>query len=192
MVVRIALSGKLRSGKTTAREIFQKVAKEEYNIDLLNLPLATPIYSEAYSFYERHGLVWTTKDRKLLEGIGEALNDKYPHGDKIVELYKEELDRRDSESVIADDMRRTTQADFLKGQGFILVRLECPDNIRKKRCLPGEWSEGAITDVELDGYQGFDHVIKNDYDSNEVGMDRLIGHVRYVLGHIVLRDKGIV
>lgn len=186
MVIRIALSGKLRSGKTTVRELFQKEA-EKRNVELINLPLATPIYNEAYSFYDRHGLIWTTKDRKLLEGIGEALNDKYPHGDKIVELYQDELNQRENQDIIIDDMRRTTQANFLKDKDFIVIRVECPDEIRKSRCLSGEWSEGAITDTELDDYSGFDFHINNDYDElNGQTLDFLRQDVSSILNTILL------
>lgn len=159
-MVRIALSGKLRSGKTTTREIFQEIAKQK-DLNLTYVSLAAPIYSEAYAFYNKHGLVWTTKDRKLLEGMGEALNNKYPGGDKIVELYAEELKKHEGQAIINDDMRRITQANFLKGLGFTLVRVDSPDALRRERCKEGEWSEGAITDTELDDYPYFDYKILN-------------------------------
>lgn len=160
-MVRIALSGKLRSGKTTTREMFQELGKKVFDIPFVYLSLAAPIYEEAYAFYAKHGLVWTTKDRKLLEGMGEALNDKYPKGDKIVELYVQQLEKYPGEPIINDDIRRTTQADYLKSQGFIIVRVDCPDALRRERCKEGEWSEGAITDTELDTYEHFDYKIEN-------------------------------
>ena len=185
MGIKIALSGKLRSGKTTVRELFENIGKDEYNIDFINLPLATPIYKEAHSFYERHGLVWDTKPRKLLEGIGEALNDKYPHGDKIVELYKDELETKIQDNILIDDMRRTTQANFLKERGFKLIRIECTDGIRKYRCLPGEWSEGSITDIELDDYGNFDYKIVNNEPSTETGLKNLTKYVKSILDDII-------
>lgn len=161
MVIRIALSGKLRSGKTTTREMFQELGKKHFDVDFVYLSLAAPIYEEAYAFYRKHGLVWTTKDRKLLEGMGEALNDKYPGGDKIVELYAQQLEKYPGQPIINDDIRRTTQANYLKGLGFTLVRVDCPDTLRRERCKEGEWSEGAITDTELDSYEHFDYKIEN-------------------------------
>ena len=85
--MRIVMLGKLRSGKSTVTSLVTEMVQDNYGIELIYRRLATPIYDEAQAFYQRHGLVWR-KNRKLLEGIGEALNDDYPNGDKIVELYR--------------------------------------------------------------------------------------------------------
>ena len=45
-----------------------------------------------------------------MEGIGEALNDDYPNGDKIVELYAQDFDSTAGDYII-EDCRRLTQTD---------------------------------------------------------------------------------
>jgi dephospho-CoA kinase len=158
--------GKLRSGKSTVTQLIKELVKEVHGIDLVSRPLATPIYEEAKSFYDRHGLVWR-KNRKLLEAIGEALNDDYPKGDKIVELYKQSMN--EEEHIIVEDCRRITQANFLKQwKDTILIRVSASKEVRKARCKPGEWSEGAITDTELDDYPVDCEVINDGEDLIEL------------------------
>lgn len=160
--MRVVMLGKLRSGKSTVTALVREMVQDVYGITLNSKPLATPIYAEAKSFYERNGLVWR-KNRKLLEGIGEALNEDYPNGDKIIELYRAGFDVQ--EHIIVEDCRRKTQADFFtKEQPSILIRVTASDTIRKARCKPGEWSEGHITDTELDDYP-VDFEIENNGDS---------------------------
>jgi len=123
--------------------------RELLSIELQNKGLATPIYAIAKKVYEENGLVWR-KNRRLLEGIGEALNEDYPGGDKIVELYKQDFSP--DENIFVEDCRRQTQADFFKEQGSIFVRVTAVEAVRKSRCKPGEWAEGHVSDTELDDF----------------------------------------
>jgi len=141
--------GKLRSGKTTVSGFVQEFVKEKYGIELISKPLATPIYEEAKAIYAKHGLIWR-KNRRLLEGIGEALNEDYPGGDKIVELYDASFNSK--EHIFVEDCRRKTQADYFRSIGAILIRVWADPKVRKLRCKPGEWAEGHVTDTELDDY----------------------------------------
>jgi len=147
--MKIVLLGKLRSGKTTVSNFIKEFIARDRNIKLHSRPLAAPIYKEAKDFYERHGLVWR-KNRRLLEGIGGALNDDYPNGDKIIELYDKNFDP--DENIIVEDCRRITQADYFRDKGAYLIKIVASATVRKSRCKPGEWSEGHITDTELDDY----------------------------------------
>lgn len=159
----VVMLGKLRSGKSTATNIvIEEMTKR--GINLTRKPLASPIYKEAQEFYARHGLTWR-KNRKLMEGIGEALNEDYPNGDKIIELYEESFDKY--QDIIVEDCRRLTQTAFFEKQDDVLfIKIKCDDEIRKLRCLPGEWSEGHVTDTELDNYNAF-ATIMNEGDNVE-------------------------
>jgi len=94
------------------------------------------------------GLIW----RKIVItwSIGEALNEDYPNGDKYIELYDASFDV--NEHIIVEDCRRLTQANYFRSKGAVLVRVNADTEIRRARCKPGEWSEGHITDTELDNY----------------------------------------
>jgi len=151
-VLRIIMLGKLRSGKTTVGKLICESLKQEKDIVLNPKPLAKPIYQELHDFYARHGLT-LRKNRKFMEGVGEALNDDYPNGDKIIELYAPDFNTE--ENIYVEDCRRLTQANFFANQTTgttLFVRVNATDEIRKARCLPGEWSEGHVTDTELDNY----------------------------------------
>jgi hypothetical protein len=181
--LRIIMLGKLRSGKTTVGKMICDTFAEK-GIILNPRPLATPIYEEAKSFYERHGLNWR-KNRRLLEGIGEALNDDYPFGDKIIGLYRKDF--KVLENIYVEDCRRLTQAKFFAefnntyfnfdtilhtmdlrstpGRS-IFIRVSADEEIRKSRCKPGEWAEGHISDFELDFYPE-DYILHNHSDNIE-------------------------
>lgn len=160
--MKIALLGQLRSGKTTAMNEMIEIGKEHFGIKIIANPLATPIYQEAKDFYARHGLVWKGKDRELLQAIGRALNEEYPLGDRIVELFDKSFDPELNQ--IVEDCRRITQANYLKEKGFYLVRVYASDKTRESRCKPGEYTSGHVTDIELIGYP-VDFEIDN-YDDN--------------------------
>jgi len=147
--MKVVMLGKLRSGKSTVTNFIKEIMSKEFNVNLVSKPLATPIYAEAKDFYARHNLTWR-KNRKLLEGIGEALNDDYPNGDKVVELYDEGFNP--NEDIVVEDCRRITQANYLKQRGAVLIRINADKDIRKGRCKRGEWSEGHVTDEELTTY----------------------------------------
>jgi len=161
--MKIIMLGKLRSGKSTATTLVIEAVKEELGIELTRRPLAAPIYAGAKDFYKRHDLIWR-KNRRLMEGIGEALNEDYPGGDKILELYEEGYDVE--QPIIVEDCRRLTQANYFAEKDAIFIRIHADKEVRKARCKPGEWSEGHITDTELDGYPQNFWV---DNNSNDIG-----------------------
>ena len=173
--MKIALLGKLRSGKTTAMNIMIEIAKNDFNIVLTPQPLATPIYKEAKDFYARNGLTWR-KNRRLLEGLGESFNQDYPNGDKLVEIFDANFDV--NKSVIVEDTRRKTQADYFVERGFVLVRVNSSEDMRKSRCKPGEFTSGHITDIELDEYP-VDFII-----TNESSLDDLEATCKSIIDNI--------
>jgi len=176
--MQLILLGKLRSGKSTVTLMLKELFESEYGILLNQKPLASPIYEEAKALYERHGLVWR-KNRRLLEGIGEALNEDYPKGDKIILLYDETFDP--DEHIVVEDCRRTTQATYFKDKGAVFVRVIADREVRKSRCKEGEWAEGHSTDTELDDFPA-NFTINN--NGNDLGQLRDI-----IYNEVVLRFK---
>lgn len=185
--LRIIMLGKLRSGKSTVGGMICSTLKEMKGIELNSKPLAKPIYEEAKSFYERHGLTWR-KNRRLLEGIGEALNDDYPNGDKIIELYAKDFDA--NENIYVEDCRRLTQAKFFQYLNTpeacavgrtLFVRVNATDEVRKSRCKPGEWAEGHVTDTELDSWPADFEINNNgeDLDKLKQTIRNLVEFIQY-------------
>jgi len=176
----VVMLGKLRSGKSASTEIVSELF-EKRGVPLIRKPLATPIYKEAEEFYTKHGLVWR-KNRKLLEGIGEAFNEDYPNGDKIVEIYSKNFNPK--ENIIVEDCRRLTQTDFFTKHRACFIRIQADDLVRKSRCAPGEWSEGHVTDTELDDF--VPHFI---VDNNHNDKDKLFRDLSVVVDNIFLRNS---
>jgi dephospho-CoA kinase len=165
--LKIVITGRIRSGKTTAMNILKELAKADYNIDLEHIRMADPLYAEVKWFYDRHDIPFR-KFRKMFDAMGEVLSD---HGDEDKLLrYLKEMHDLNSDYII-DDARRTKQADFLKNDGAIFIRIEATDKIRKERCLDaGEWTEGHISDTELDEYR-HDYLVLNTFTKNELRED---------------------
>jgi len=147
--MKLILLGKLRSGKTRSKEILIDLIKKAHGVELETRSLAEPIYTIAKEIYVENGLVWR-KNRRLLEGVGEALNEDWPGGDKIINLFNKTFDPE--QHIIVDDCRRLTQAKYFTEKGATFIRIKANKEVRYNRCKPGEWAEGHSTDMELDDY----------------------------------------
>lgn len=124
----IALVGKAGSGKSTISNYLVK----KYNFE--QEKLANPIYKIAQEYFNM-----TKKDRKLLQFIGNgfrALNKDIWINHLIKRINeKKEIFRSvmfDLRFVI-DDCRFENEFNILKENGFIIIGLKCPDEIRMKR-----------------------------------------------------------
>ena len=93
----------------------------------------------------------------MFDAVGEALAE---HGDndKVLETFKTKIDVHNN--LITDDARRHAQADFLRDNGSIFIRVECADKVRKDRCSRSEWTDAHISDTELQ-YEKCDYTIHN-------------------------------
>lgn len=107
---------------------------------------------------------WNTTPRSIMEKYGMFFRefDKQYWIKQLGKLIEEE--KRD---VVITDVRLIAEVDFLKSIGAKVIRLERSHELRSK-IYPGPEST-AITEVELDGYSGFDFVL--DADQNKVPKD---------------------
>ena len=153
----IVVFGKIRSGKTTVTDLILKYAKK-HKISLRNKRFGGPIYESVKEFYAKHDLKFR-KFRPMFDAMGQALSEHTSwEEDKLLTYFKEDFDP--DEHIIVDDCRRKKQADFLRKHGAIFIQVRCDDNIRKKRCKSGEWTENHISDDDLIFYHK-DYVIIN-------------------------------
>lgn len=149
---RIAFSGKICSGKSTiANYIITRVGDQGQKISF-----ADPIKKIA-----RETFGMTTKNRELLQIIGatgRAL-DKNTWVNKLLETVKQ----NPNQIWVVDDLRFPNEAEQLKKNGFILVRITVDENIRKQRIIStygkdaeqhlkriNDYSEKALDDYEFD------------------------------------------
>ena len=152
----IAIIGRIRSGKSTVRQLIQKEAKQ-YNVDLEHIRFADPIYNEVEEFYKRWNIPYR-KFRPLFDAIGEALAE---HGDndKVQEVFENKINLNND--LIIDDARRLTQARFLEKYDTAFIRVVSNTDTRKIRCAEGEWTDNHVSDIELNSYPE-DYIINND------------------------------
>ena len=121
--MRIAISGKMCSGKTTLAE--ELLAKEPR---FVKLSFAQPIYSLAREYFQMQ-----EKDRDLLIHIGEAFRAR----DKNVwiKAFLRKVTELEAEGrwVLVDDLRLPQEHKALRENGFKLVRLNVSFMEQQKR-----------------------------------------------------------
>ena len=128
---RIAFFGPMCSGKTYAAEhLYKRDGRKLFSF-------ATPIKRTASTLYRVTGK--TNEDRKVLQSLGDLLKTldrdvftKYLLHD--INLYYEEFYEDEiPKPILVDDLRFPYEADFLKENGFILVYVATPEEVRFKR-----------------------------------------------------------
>lgn len=118
---RIALSGKMCSGKTrTALQLVEDIP------GMIRLNFAQGVYQIARDYF---GMV--EKDRDLLQKIGQTVKSIDP--DVWVKHLLREIDKNSHCPVVIDDLRFPNELKALKERGFFLVRLEVSPDLQSQR-----------------------------------------------------------
>jgi len=170
------ISGKQGSGKTTLASNLSNWLLGDDRFWLYNLKFADPLYemhNAIYGVLERYGQAKPVKtDGTLLQILGTEWGRKCVHPDlwvnilksRVIDALKSDLWPR-HKIVIVDDARLQNEVEcFDKYQGLevIKLRLECNEGFRKARAE--KWRENTmhLSEVALDAYHGFDHIIYTD------------------------------
>jgi dephospho-CoA kinase len=165
-IVKIALSGKMGSGKTTFANWAMKERKTEY-AGYKILKFARGVYEIANQYY---GMPKNVKDRDLLVAIGEGMRAIKDHngvaGACFVNKLLDDVKKAEGCNIIVDDLRFPNEAEALKKEGFKLIRLEVPEDVRVerlKKTYPKDWKKHLAkadnsTETSLDDYDGFDEI----------------------------------
>lgn len=117
--MRLAFSGKICSGKSTAAKYMSQI------LDCQVLSLAQPIKKIAREIFDMK-----TKDRRLLQIIGatgRALDEDI--------WVKKLLEEVTNDHCIVDDVRFKNEAGILRENGFLIIRLEVDEKVQRKRIL---------------------------------------------------------
>jgi len=109
---KIAFVGKAGSGKST----LARYLKVQYSFEIFSF--ASPVKEIAYKFF---GM--TTKDRTLLQGIGDGLREK-ANPLVWVNFMKKKIESTQFFRLIVDDCRYVNEAEMLRKEGFIIIKLE--------------------------------------------------------------------
>ncbi|MBT2654206.1 AAA family ATPase [Bacillus sp. ISL-18] len=128
LVVKIALCGKMRSGKDTVANFLREKHKftgfrfSEGIWETIRL-----LYRQVYA--KRH----EEKPRKLLQDIGQKMREVDP--DVWVNYTFNKIEEVRANRVVVSDLRQPNEFNELKQQGFFIVRVSAEDRIRLNRIL---------------------------------------------------------
>jgi len=148
--MKIAITGNICSGKSYLSRILMK----KYNLEL-------------YSFAEKIKKISTDlfkvqhKDRTLIQTITDKMKEIDP--DIWIKYLLTEIN--DKENIIIDDLRFENEVKYLKEHGFVIIRLNVPDNIRIER-IKSTYPNNYIEHIE-----GMNHSSENDIANLEVDLD---------------------
>lgn len=160
--MKIAISGKQGSGKTTLAEEFIK------NHDFKHISFAKAIKETAM---KERGLSWEEafgkdKNREVLQEVGRKKRAENP--DYWVEIVMKEIEENPEENYVLDDMRFMSEFTPLKDAGFTMVRIDADESVRKSRISKTFGNPEDVSETDLDVVQRPDLI---DFDENKPSWD---------------------
>jgi hypothetical protein len=177
MVHKIAISGKMVSGKTT---LLNAIVAQ--NPTLKRVSLADPVKDVAYRYFKMGA---NEKDRYLLQQIGQRFRSIRPS--VWIDILNDTAKKNESQNIgsICDDVRFPNELEAMRKEGWITVRLEVNEQERLRRVKQtygDEWeshwknrfeeSETSLDDYEFD----WDYVFTDmPYDDIEATAQQIIG-----------------
>jgi dephospho-CoA kinase len=162
----VLISGHQGSGKTT----LSKAMAERFttlHFDVHRLKFADPIYDmasaalsalEKYGFNINHG----APDGRLLQLLGTDWG-RETQGENIwCELTEKRIKKIRSHErtiIIIDDLRFLNEAEIMKDNPKLLLRLDCEEHERKRRAEKWRDDVKHISEIALDEFKDFDDVL---------------------------------
>jgi dephospho-CoA kinase len=155
----VSVFGKMRSGKDTVAKMlnsYRPYIKLAYGDELKR------------TYHEIFGYNGEAKDRDGYQWFGQAMRARKP--DVWVRLLEQKIKKIENynllEGVAVTDMRQPNEYDHLKHRGFLMIKVETPDEIRieRMRAAGENVTESQLnheTESHIDGF-GYDHLIIND------------------------------
>lgn len=193
--LRIALTGRIRSGKTTIadhlwlKHDFARVSfasELKHVADHLFSHLYEPIYEDCPFSEGGRTIKEYRKPRALLQTFGQKMREI----DEDVWIKQAEQDVKLAEAwrstagVVIDDLRQPNEYEWARANGFIVIRVEASEALRLKRAEQAGDSfskEDLAHDTEqyVDKFD-VDYTIVNDGDMNELErqVDEILAEIK--------------
>lgn len=123
--LKIAIMGKMCSGKTTLSNHIKKYIFDKYSVELDSLTFAGKVYDIAYELFD---MSKQTKDRKLLQSIGSAMRsiDENVWINYLLKNVK-------NKNVIVDDCRYENEFEALEKERFIFIKINISEEYQIER-----------------------------------------------------------
>ena len=166
--LKIAISGKMGSGKTTLAQEIRNQFTEGYNGHSAMVSLGAPVKEVARNYFLMPADV---KDRLLLQQIGQQFRTIKP--DVWVDLLMRDVDgmtdTTEVELVICDDVRFENEFKAMQQDGWLTIRLTVDEAEQQKRLEMAygdkylkHWeNRNEISETDLDAVEGFDMTLHN-------------------------------
>jgi hypothetical protein len=158
--MKVAFSGKARSGKDTAVSFAINHMLDNHDIHSYELRFAEALYKITDQIQEILQMP-NCKDPKLLQFIGEGLRQHYGETifvniveKKYQRIMNKEENNPEKTNIFVSDLRYKEEANMLRKNGFIIIRID-----RWNRPIDRDPYHKSETD--LDDYH-FDYTINND------------------------------
>lgn len=180
-MIKIALTGEMRSGKTTVASYIEDT-----------------FYAKRFAFgdalksitHQLFDIDSASKPRKLYQDVGQALRSV--DEDVWINLLRVDIlkntSKKDFGIIVIDDLRQPNEYEWAKANGYIIIRVEADNALRKERAaLEGDdfSEEDMLHDTESHA-AGFDV----DYTIiNSGSTDALYRQVLSVIASIVLLNS---
>jgi len=124
MSIKIAVTGKIRSGKDTVSHFFIERGFKRFKFGDGIKEIIEKYFPDAWS---------KGKPRTYYQFIGQALRQLDP--DVWIKYVLKKIEESGADNVIIDDMRQLNEAKKLKELGFIIIKVEADINTRLKRMV---------------------------------------------------------
>jgi hypothetical protein len=163
-MVKIAISGKICSGKTTITNFVKNFLKEDkHNIECIELSFAARLKELCVELFDMPSDP-LKKDRDLLQSFSDDCK-KYNENVWVNSIINK---AKDIDHVIVSDVRFKHEADRLKQSGFILIRLDIGSEEEQKeriRILYDDLSKQNLnhkSETDMDNYDKYDYRFLSD------------------------------
>lgn len=194
--IRIALTGKMRSGKSTfARELslyhgFQTIS---FGGSLKSYADKLFAYSDVYPIEEitREGVFGTEvvsskKPRKLYQDFGQIMRQLDPniwvqHAGSSMEVWE---DSRSTKGIVIDDLRQPNEFEWCRKNGFIIIRVVTDEDSRVDR-IKREGDAFVVGDLKHDTEMHSDN-FEVDYEIvNNGSYDEFMADIEHLISEIM-------
>ena len=147
-VIKIALTGKMRSGKTSIAEHLTTC------YGFKQFAFADALKRFARQIFGYGG----PKDRELLQWFGQTMRERDPdvwikHLDADLEEYIEDSRGDIGVRIVITDLRQPNEYDYCRREGYTIIRVNCPEEIRIERMIAaGDRFDQTMLDHETERY----------------------------------------
>ncbi len=155
--LKIAISGKRGSGKDSAGDWLRYL----YGGSIYKF--ADSLYDITYFMQNTLG-VSESKNGALLQDTA-AVCIKFFGDDIFAKTLMDEISNQ-AHNIFITDLRRKVELDHVKKAGFVTLRINCSEHVRRSRIPNDNRSEDHPTECELDN-EIFDYTIENENDISQ-------------------------